>query len=644
MIRRKITLSGYLMLTALFTNIRAEVRLPFLISDGMVLQRDVPLTIWGYAAPSEKVTVSFRNKKYVTVTANDGVWSLRILPQKPGGPFNMVIQGLNRIELKDILVGDVWLCSGQSNMQHQLQHHDVIYAEEIRQANYPHIRQFLVPEHYDFFVPQKNTAGGAWKSAVGNDVKNFSAVAYFFAKELHLKYKIPVGIINSTVGGTPVEAWMSEEALKKFPDLYQQVLNNRDTAIQNRTRPVSLGITAEAGISQPEWFRTDYLPKNWRTINVPGYWEDQGLRALDGVVWYRKEISLPPRFEGRPAQLWLGRIVDADEVYVNGIKIGNTTYQYPQRRYTIPEGLLKSGTNVIVVKVTNYEGKGGFVPDKPYALLSGKDTIDLKGTWFYKVSQVFHPRSLRPQYRPQTQPGVLFNGMIAPLKNYAIKGFVWYQGESNVSRANTYAELFAGLIHDWRDRWNMPAAPFLYVQLTSFLDYDYVPGESQWALLREAQMKCLSLNNTAMAVAIDLGEWNDIHPDNKKEVGIRLALGARAKAYGEHIVHSGPLWKSAEIQQDKIILQFDHTGSGLIFRDSTLHAPGRDEWISGFAIAGEDKQFVWANARIEGNSVVVWSEKVNNPKYVRYLWADNPVNITLYNKDGLPASPFRTDQ
>ena len=339
-----------------------------------------------------------------------------------------------------------------------------------------------------------------------------------------------------------------------------------------------------------------------------------------------------------PARLFLGRIVDADNVYINGVPIGNTTYMYPQRRYTVPVGILHDGKNLIVVKVQNNAGKGGFVPDKPYYLFAGKDTIDLKGYWQYKVSVVFPPaKGFAGGINAQNQPAALYNAMIAPISNFSCKGFLWYQGESNTGRAKAYEKLQAALINDWRNKWKESDAAFLYVQLPGFMDMNYLPSESQWAELREAQLHSLTVNNTAMAVAIDLGEWNDIHPDRKKEVGDRLALAAEKIAYKERdIVYSGPLYQSSTIEGSKIILSFTNTGSGLITNDG--------EELHYFSIAGEDKKFVWAKAKIEGNKIIVWNEQVIHPVYIRYAWADNPDGANLYNKEGLPASPFRTDQ
>lgn len=636
-----------ILITCITSNIQiayAQVRLPRLVRDSMILQRDSKINIWGWASKDEKISVKFNNKTYKTKADANGNWSVQLAPMKAGGPYSMDITGKNKITLKEILIGDVWFCSGQSNMVHQMNIHDVTYAKDIAEANYPQIRHFWIPTLTNLQGPQTDLPSGYWKPAVGEDVRPFSAVAYFFARKIYEKYYVPIGLINASVGGTPIEAWTSEDGLKDFSSLITTIQKNKDTAYinsfsrnaanTNRPQPqiTDLGLTGEK-----KWFDILYQPKGWKTINIPGYWEDQGVKDLNGVVWFRKEIDIPASMIGKAAKVWLGRVVDADELYINGKRVGNTTYQYPQRRYNVPADVLKTGKNIFTIRVTNSAGKGGFVPDKPYCIFSGSDTIDLKGTWQYKVGDVFIPRAPGGGggIAAQNQPAALYNAMVAPAINYTIKGFLWYQGETNTGRAAEYASLQPALINDWRNKWNLGELPFLYAQLPGFMDYNYIPSESNWAMFRESQLKSLTVPNSAMAVTIDLGEWNDIHPDNKKDVGERLALTAQKIAYGENIVYSGPIYQSSTIQGNKIIISFNHIGGGLITNDG--EAPAE------FAIAGTDKKFVWAKAKIEGDKIIVWSDAVANPMYVRYAWADNPVNPNVYNKEGLPASPFRTD-
>lgn len=630
--------------TVLYFSVSAQIKLPQLVRDSMILQRDAKVNIWGWAAANEKLSVRFNNKTYKTKADAAGNWKVILPPTKAGGPYTIDISGGNKITLKEILFGDVWFCSGQSNMVHQLNIHDVTYAKDIAEANNPQIRQFLISTLTNLQGPQNNLPTGYWKPAVGEEVRPFSAVAYFFAKQLFEKFKVPIGIINASVGGTPIEAWTSEEGLKDFSSLTSTIKKNKDTAYINsfNRRPAAgnpIAQNTDAGITgEKKWFDETYIPKGWKNINIPGYWEDQGIKDLNGVVWYRREIDVPASMISKPAKVFLGRIIDADELYINGKKIGNTTYQYPQRRYTVPNDVLKAGKNIFVIRVTNTNGKGGFVPDKPYCIFSGTDTVDLKGTWQYKVGDVFIPRGGfggGGGIAAQNQPAALYNAMVAPVINYTIKGFVWYQGESNSGRAAEYTKLQPAQIVDWRNKWQQGDIPFLFVQLPNYMDANYIPSESQWAELREAQLKSLSVTNTAMAVAIDLGEWNDIHPDNKKTVGERLALAALKNAYGENIFHSGPIYQSHAIYGNKIIISFSNTGSGLTTNDN--EAPAE------FAIAGADKKFVWAKTKIEGDKIIIWNDTVANPIHVRYAWSDNPVNPNLYNKENLPASTFRTD-
>lgn len=633
----------FLLLCLLCSVTHAQLRLPKLVSDGMVLQRDIKLTIWGWASPGEKITVRFLNKNYKTNTDDSGQWQVKVPPMPAGGPFSMEIAGKTTLIVKDILIGDVWFCSGQSNMVHQLNIHDVTYAKVIAEANDPQIRQFLVPTGTNLQGPQMDISQGQWKAAVGEDIRPFSAIGYFFAKKIHDKYQLPVGIINASVGGTPIEAWISEEGLSDFANLQNTVQKNKDTTFingLNRRTPGGnrLAPPVDLGMEETKWYEPAYSPKGWRPINLPGYWEDQGIKDLNGVVWYRREIDIPASMAGKAAKVFLGRIVDADELYINGKLVGRTTYQYPQRRYSVPTDVLKAGKNIFVVRVTNQGGKGGFVPDKPYSIFAGVDTVDLKGTWQYKVGTVYKPvkGGFGGRISAQNQPTALYNAMVAPEIQYDIRGFCWYQGESNAGKPQEYADLQTALIKDWRAKWSQGLLPFLYVQLPGFMEYNYLPSESNWAVLRESQFKALSEPNTAMAVAIDLGEWNDIHPDNKKDVGERLALAAFKTAYGEEVVYSGPLYQSANVEGNKIMVNFSNIGSGLMANDG--------EELSEFAIAGSDKKFVWAQAKIENGKIVVWSDEVPSPMYVRYAWADNPVNPNLYNKEGLPASPFRTDK
>ena len=451
-------------------------------------------------------------------------------------------------------------------------------------------------------------------------------------------------MIRSSLGGSPAEAWMSEEALKEFPVYLEEAIKHKDTAymqgIQRADRK-RIGDWYRQSFENDEGYKDPQVPwtdskadiSGWSVMEVPGYYADQELGMVNGVVWFRKDIELPSELAGKAAKLNMGRIVDADSVFVNGVFVGSVGYQYPPRRYTVPENVLKPGVNSIVVRLISNLGKGGFVPDNPYELIVENKKIDLKGEWHYHLGAQMEP--LRGQTFFRWKPTGLFNGMIAPLTNYAIKGVLWYQGESNAGRPDEYAKLFPTLIQNWRDNWNQNELPFLFVQLHNFMETKDQPSESSWARTREAQLNALELPNTGMAVAIDLGVWNDIHPLTKKDVAKRLALTAYKKVYHEENIVLSPLYESMEIEGDSIFISFSETGSGLIAKD------GGD--LKYFTIAGTDEHFVWAKAKISGDKVIVWNNAIKNPVAVRYAWADNPEGANLYNKEGLPASPFRTD-
>ncbi len=627
----------------------AQVRLPQLIADKMVVQRDVPVNIWGWAAPSERIEIHFAGRSYKTRAAADSSWQVRLPAMKAGGPYTLDIRASNHVVVNDILVGDVWFCSGQSNMVIPMERVKEKYPEDIAGADFPQIRNFFVPAAADVFAVHKDLPHSAWQEANPTTVMAFGAATYFFARRLYQKYHVPIGIINSSVGGTLIQAWISAAGLDRVPGFPERIAKFGDSSYMREvTHPVMPGdgvgraVRPDRGLAEAvRWYQPEYVPAGWHPFWLPGFWADQGVRGLNGVVWFRKEIEVPASMAGKPAKLFVGRIVDADETYLNGVKVGNITYQYPPRRYLIPAGLLKEGKNLLVVRVTSTSGKGGFVPDKRYELTDGVTHIDIRGDWEYKVGKVFPTRMPGAggplPFSAQNEPTGLYNTMVAPAIRFDIKGFLWYQGESNTGNAPEYKLLMPALIADWRAKWGESELPFLYVQLPNFSEVQYSPSESQWAELRESQLDALSVPNTAMAVTIDAGEWNDLHPLDKKDVGDRLALAAEKLAYGDTaVVAMGPIFRSARIDGNKIVLSFTSIGGGLMVK-------GGGE-LQQFSIAGADRKFVWAEARIEGDLVIVSSVEVPDPLYVRYAWADNPDGANLYNKEGLPASPFRTDQ
>jgi len=385
-----------------------------------------------------------------------------------------------------------------------------------------------------------------------------------------------------------------------------------------------------------KWNLPDCDDSDWKTMEMPGTWKENGLN-LRGTVWMRKDFDVPASMAGRHAKLSMGTLVHNDRVYVNGVFVGSTGYEYPPRRYQIPAGVLREGRNTIAVRLDAPQGNGEFIKDKPYEIIGDSAVIDLEGTWKYNIgTNLSEAASYEERLRNRQSAGSgLYNGMIYPLRNYKVRGTIWYQGESNAGRAYEYGTLMTGLMTGWRELWNMPEMPFLLVQLPNFMQKQEQPADSGWARIREAQLQTFRNDPySALAVTYDVGEWNDIHPLDKKTVARRLFLGARKIVYGEKVTASGPVYKDMKIDGNKIILTFTETGRGLMAEGGSLKH---------FAIAGADRKFVWADAVIKGNTVVVSSSRIDAPVAVRYAWSDNPEDANLCNKDGLLASPFRTD-
>lgn len=619
--------------------ILSQIKLPRLISDGIVLQRNEKVKIWGWASPKEKIKLEFKSKVYFTEADQEGNWNIILPAEKAGGPYQMTLKASNEIIIKDILFGDVWICSGQSNMELPMERLKEKYGEVIKNAKNTNIRHFLVPDKYNFQKEQTDLDSGNWVSASPETVLNFSGVAYFFAKNIYEKHPVPIGLINSALGGSPIEAWLGDTALAAFPEAYSeaQKFKNNDyireieTADKKRNDDwYQLLNTNDEGLKN-HWDLAGIDDKNWEQMPIPGFWSDQSIGNVNGAVWFRKEIEVPKSMVGKPAKLFMGCIVDQDFVYVNDELVGTTGYQYPPRRYTVKSTVLKEGKNVISIRVINNSGKGGFVLDKPYYLAVEKDTIDLKGLWKYKLGTAM--KSLKGATAVRMKPEGLFNAMIAPLANLKIKGVLWYQGESNAGNPKLYAKALPALIEDWRTKWGQGNFPFLFVQLPNFMETFSEPRESNWAALRQAQLESLSVPNTGMAVTIDIGEWNDIHPLNKEDVGKRLSLLARKMAYGERKIQaSSPMPSTSRFKKDKAVVSFKNIGGGLIVKDGTE--------LKSFAISNDGKKFVWANAKIMGDKVTVWNEKISNPIMVRYAWDNNPEEANLYSKEGLPSTPF----
>lgn len=587
----------------------------------MVLQRDTELKIWGWADPGERVTVRFQGKYYDTEPDPTGKWQVLLPPQKAGGPFIMEV---NEIIIRDVLVGDVWLCTGQSNQETPITRLVDMFPE-INVSNNHMIRHYKVPSQNSVgSLKEEISGGGSWYSATASDVMKWTALSYFFAQEVYSHTQVPVGVLVSSQGGTAIESWISQEHLKDFPRLLidQEAFKGMKEAEEDK--------------GTGKWNQKDFDDTDWQTMTVPGRWRENGIHTK-GAVWHRKDFELPASMDRKHAKLYLGTLVDSDSVFVNGHFVGFTSYTYPPRKYDIPAGILRQGKNNITVRLTDNSGNGEFVEDKVYKIVGDDVEIDLTGVWKYKIGKDLDELK---QYTDRLQNlrsagSGLYNGMIYPIRDYKVKGAIWYQGEANAGRPQEYESLLKSLIANWRESWDIPELPFLIVQLPNFMPKSNQPSESGWACIREAQLKTtLDIPYTALAVTYDVGEWNDIHLLNKKEMAHRLFLSARKLVYGEKLVSSGPVYKAMKIEGNKIILTFNETGSGLISKGGSLRH---------FAIAGEDRNFVWADAVIKGNKVIVSSPDVEAPVAVRYAWANNPEEANLYNKEGLLASPFRTD-
>ncbi|MBD8488013.1 beta galactosidase jelly roll domain-containing protein [Echinicola sp. CAU 1574] len=622
------------------SQLHAEVRLPHLISEGMVLQWGETIRIWGWGMPGEQVDVKFFGEEKQTKTNEKGLWEVVFDGMEAGGPYKMLIKGVdNSFQFNEVWLGDVWLCSGQSNMEQTMSRVEPMFPEEIQQANNPMIRYFDVPDAYDFSEPQQDVKGGKWLSANKANIYQFSAVAYFFAKKIQEDYDIPIGLINASVGGSPIQSWIREAELKRFPEDYDEAMRFKNPDLikkiekDDRERMTNwykeLNQKDKAYQSQTgNWNQVDFEPLGWTKMEQLDFWPE----PMHGVFWFRKTFELDESLENEAnAKLLLGTIVDADSVFINGNFVGNTTYRYPPRRYEVPRGVLKPGKNVIMVRVINERDRGGFVRDKPYELVLGEKVIPLQEDWEY------HLGAEMPELQGQTfirwNPLGLYQAMVAPIHHFPVKGILWYQGESNTGRPDLYVAQMEALIQGWRAAWKRDDLPFLFVQLPNFMASSEQPQESNWAKLREAQRKSLSIPHTGMAVTIDVGEANDIHPLDKKNVGNRLALQAKKVAYGEDEgVFSGPMIQSVEKKGAFLELTFAEVGEGLLTSDGNS--------LAGFAVAGEDGVFVWTKAQIVGKKVMVKCEAIDNPQKIRYAWANNPVQANLMNQQGLPASPF----
>lgn len=674
----------------------AELKMPSIFKDDMILQRDKSVPVWGWAEAGASITVEFAGRKKTTKAGKDGKWMVKLSAMKASAePQVMTITSSNlksvicNLKYANVLIGDVWVCSGQSNMGMTVGGSQNA-KEEIEKSPNPLIRQFAV-DHRPSLNPEAECQG-KWEIANTNTTGGFTAAGYFFAREIHNKLKIPVAFINTSWGGTPAEAWTSKEALfaaaelkepmeKQIADFanYPQELEKFKTGHTAWEEKYGRKDTGTAGASNA-MASASADTADWKKVPVPGQIAKAGYRN-GGIMWMRKDVEIPDAWKNRRLTIELPRVSDFVTVYFNGVKIGFVDVNKELGRnpffFAIPNKLAQPGKATIALRVLAYNGNGGIsgnVKDIRLAL-SEKEGLPLDGEWLCKAESEFQPMPSGADPRPAAPPKKdlphtatgLFNGMINPILPCAITGAIWYQGESNAGRAFQYRKLFQVMITDWRNRWEQGNFPFYFCQLANFMAVSEKPEECAWAELREAQTMALKLANTGQANLIDIGEASDIHPKNKQEVGRRLALIALANNYGEKkLEYYGPVYKSMKIDGSKAIIKFTHAGELVAKELPATYKPksSADEekplvktspgsQLQGFAICGEDpsspsgsavasKTWVWADAKIDGSTVIVSSDKVQKPVAVRYAWANNPV-CNLYNKAGLPAYPFRTD-
>lgn len=620
--------------------------LPFVspfFGDNMVLQRGKPNPIWGWAEPGQQISVTISDNTVKTSTGKNGRWSAQIQPPAPGGPYTVVIDGPQHVELHEVLVGDVWLCGGQSNMEMPLGQ-TRNGSDEVKAADHPKIRFFIVKQNVAYepaAVPQ-----GSWKicspQTVADDSGGFSAIAYFFGRRLQQDIDVPIGLVQDCVGGTPAESWTSAGQLRSLKD-FDTTLNEVERLRAKGSPQYGNFIMHwydeyDPGQKSNAWFQANVDETDWKSVTLPGGFRELGVPETPALVYFRKEVVLPDPIPAGTARVLLGVVERMETTYVNGRQVGASAWVENPRSYRIPGGVLKPGTNVITVRVFKTKPDGGFMskPENLKLVLGDKSEIQLAGAWKGKLSVDGRP----PQPLPNgfenwpVMPSVLYNGMIAPIAPLAITGAIWYQGEANSDRPAQYRKLLPAMIADWRRSFSQGDFPFYITSLAAYMQHKETPGDDSWAELRGSQdFVANTVTNSGLALAIDIGDANNIHPKDKKEVGERLALIALARHYGRNIPYSGPRFASLEKLPSALKLNFAHTDGGLVVKGEKLQE---------FAICGEDRKWHWAYAKIVGDSIVLSSSEVPIPIAARYAWQSNP-KATLFNGAGLPAVPFSTD-
>jgi len=622
----------------------ANVKLSGIFTDHAVLQRNAPINVWGWADKGEKVVVLFNKQKQSTVADNTGKWKLKLSGMPAGGPYELIVKGKNTIVLKDILLGEVWLCSGQSNMAFTLNGSQKA-GEEIPKANYPTIRQFKIKEKTSA-EPAEDIDASEWKVCTPKDAAQFSGIAYYFAKFINKEINVPIGIVNSSWGGTYIEGWMSHSALIKHPDYMQlsELTNQQLEKWYSNVGDLFSYYKQKLGIQSFDNYKTDdsqwrlpiYDDSKWLSVPFPGSFDRTNLPLFDGTVWFRTVVDINNRIANEGLVLHLGKIKDEYEIFINGEKINREINTDSILHYEIDPLKLVSGKNVIAIKIINYWEDGGLTsPAKDY-FIEGRNGYKIQ------LSEQSWKMNFASAIRvwlnnPNVQPNILFNAMINPIKSYTIKGAIWYQGENNENFAFQYRNLLPLMIADWRNQFKQGDFPFYFVQLPNYKKFNQNSqhGEATWAEMRESFSKTLSVPNTGMAVTTDLGDSMNIHPKNKEDIGKRLSIIALNNLYNKPTEYSGPEVEQVTKLTGKMIVTFKKTGSTLIVKN--LYG-----YLKGFEIAGDDQHFYYSKAILDGNNVILQNDMVPNPVSVRYAWSNNP-DGNLYNSLGLPATPFRTD-
>ncbi len=642
MFKSKIIVVALFLFFSSFGFSTAQLRLGSIFTENMVLQQNKPIKVWGYAEVGETLSVGFQGETRMTKADENGCWSVQFSESKHGGPYSLVVDGEKEsMVIENVMVGELWFASGQSNMEMPIEGWGCInnYEEEIANANYPQIRMFTVEK--SLAIKPQSELNGQWVVCSPATVSEFSATAYFFARKLYKELNVPIGIIHSSWGGTEIESWISSDAYEKLPrkfwNKYQSLPNSNLSSFLEKNREAEQrfneAMNNDKGLIDG-WYECNTDLSDWHSFVNPREWQETELAETEGSVWFRYELDLPRIEKSVKSVISLGAIDDNDETWINGIKIGETKGYNIERVYNIPKSVLNKGRNIIAVRVMNETGEAGFTSSANKMFLQiGNQKYSLAGEWKYKISANAKDFNF-VRITPYSLPSLLYNSMVNPVINLPLQGVIWYQGESNENNAEDYKKLFPTLIEDWRAKWNDPQMPFYWVQLANYREKDRVPSvTSKWAIVREAQDMALKLPNTGQAVITDIGDAKDIHPKNKQDVGLRLALIALSNTYGRDVIFSGPRFQSYEKRKNQVIITLNNIADGLTVTN-------KYGYVEGFDIAESKDQFRWAKAKLEGNKIIIDLDKDEYPMIIRYSWCDNP-DVNVFNSKGLPLAPFK---